>query len=200
MAKLGYLWLHNGRWENRQIVPADYMRAAVEVHSRAPWGDTYGYGIWVHPDRHPPIFEANGRGGQRISVIPEKDMAVVMTGGGFEPGDVGAFIFKALKTNSALPPNAAGFARLRTTVIAATKAPAPKPVAPAPDIAKSISGKSYLMSENVLGIKSLTLNLIASPPLLVMAFANGDKENRPLGLDGATADLARQGRPLTSRG
>ncbi|HEY6579461.1 MAG TPA: serine hydrolase, partial [Rhizomicrobium sp.] len=32
MAKLGYLWLHNGRWEDRQIIPADYLAKALTSH------------------------------------------------------------------------------------------------------------------------------------------------------------------------
>src|SRR3989440_678143 len=69
MAKLGFLWLHHGRWEDRQLIPADWMRDALEQHS-AMTGSGYGYGIWVYPDRTPPMFEANGSGGQSIIVGP----------------------------------------------------------------------------------------------------------------------------------
>ncbi len=71
MAKLGYLWLNNGRWEGRQLVPKEWMSAASRVQSQLAHGDEkYGYGFWLQPDRQPPLYEANGRGGQRISVTP----------------------------------------------------------------------------------------------------------------------------------
>lgn len=38
MAKLGYLWLKNGRWQDRQLVPEQWMRAAIAVQSRPGYG------------------------------------------------------------------------------------------------------------------------------------------------------------------
>ncbi len=75
--KIGYLWLNQGRWDERQIIPAEWLQEAIQVHSRADWGDEYGYGMWVYPTRD--VFEGNGRGGQRLSVVPSKNLVVVMT-------------------------------------------------------------------------------------------------------------------------
>jgi CubicO group peptidase (beta-lactamase class C family) len=184
-ARIGYLWLNHGRWGGRQIIPADWMEAATQVHSRASWGDQYGYGIWVYPDRKPPIYEGNGRGGQRLSVVPNLNLVVVMTGGGFEPGDIGDFIGQSIKSDRPLPKNPAAEARLAKVVTAAAGTPAAQPVTPIPAISKPISGKNYLLENNPVGLKSLSLTFSGGNEAVAhLEFADGRNENRPVGLDG----------------
>ncbi len=112
MAKLGYLWLHNGRWENRQIVPVDYLTQALTSHVNVQPGINYGYGMWLYPGHTPVDFEANGSGGQRITVIPSLDMVIVMTGGGFDANQVQNLIAPAPRSSLSLPANAEADARL----------------------------------------------------------------------------------------
>ena len=190
MAKLGYLWLHNGDWDGRQIVPADYLSAATAVHSRAPWNDQYGYGFWVYPNRTPPIYEGNGRGGQRITVIPSKNMVVVFTGGGFEPGDVGKFIGAAMKSGQPLPENRPAVARLKDSVKRAARAPSPQPVQPPPALAAKISGKIFEFDQNPLGLKELSLTFKPGAEaslrlsFIDRRFTAEPVSVRPIGLDG----------------
>jgi CubicO group peptidase (beta-lactamase class C family) len=112
MAKLGYLWLHNGRWEDKQIVPTDYLAQALTSHVNVQPGINYGYGMWLYPGHTPVDFEANGTGGQRITVIPSLDMVIVMTGGGFDANQVQDLIAAAPRSNSPLPANTEASARL----------------------------------------------------------------------------------------
>lgn len=188
MAKLGYLWLHGGNWDGRQIVPAEYMRAATQPHSRAP---EYGYGFWIYQNRGPAVlknigrlFEAQGRGGQRIWVSPEKNMVIVTTGGGFEPADVAALVFPALKADGELPANSTGDAQLTAASLAATRPPLPHPVQPLPSLARLISGKIYLLKVNRLGLKSISLKFTGEPPAVTFGFVDGRSETRPVGLNG----------------
>ena len=106
MAKIGYLWLHGGQWEDRQLVPVDWMRAAVQVHAHA--GPTQGR-IRLRPldpsRPQPADLRRTGRGGQRISVVPAKDLVVVFTGGEFELGDIGQFIGRAIDPTTHCPRN-----------------------------------------------------------------------------------------------
>ncbi len=191
-AKIGYLWLNHGRWEDRQIVPAEYLQDATQVHSRAAWGDEYGYGMWVYPTRD--VFEGNGRGGQRLSVVPSKNLVVVMTGGGFEPGDVGQLIVAALKSDQPLPENRAGAARLAAAVITASKPPTPKSIAPLPEIARTVSGKTYLLENNPVGLKTLSITFTSQSDASVrLTFTDNPTEVRPIGLDGV-ARLSPGGR------
>ena len=99
MARIGYLWLNEGRWQSRQIIPRAWMTSAILPHARVLTGD-YGYGLWVNRQHDPALFEANGRGGQRITVLPQKNLVLAITGGAFEPGDIGAFIVKAIRSDT----------------------------------------------------------------------------------------------------
>lgn len=187
MAKIGYLWLRGGRWKNRQLVPADWMRAAVQVHAHpaSSPGAEYGYGLWIYPDRSPPIFEGLGRGGQRISVVPAKDLVVVFTGGEFEPGDIGQFIGRAIKSDHALAENPAGAARLASAVRAATEQPAARPVATAPKQEEMISGRTYVLDANPFDLKSFALTFSGGATARLQ-LELGDRLDgpRPVGLDG----------------
>ncbi|HEX3945717.1 MAG TPA: serine hydrolase [Rhizomicrobium sp.] len=120
MAKLGYLWLHRGAWEGRQIVPAEYLDAAFSPHANVQPGVQYGYGMWIYPERGhaggPPDFEANGVGGQRIAVVPSQDMVMVITGAGLDANNVASLISGAVRSDTALPSNTLAIARLNTRV------------------------------------------------------------------------------------
>ena len=182
MAKIGYLWLNQGRWENRQIVPTEWMRAATQKHSHPNFGSgEYGYGFWVYPERNPPEYEALGRGGQRINVTPAKNIIVVFTGGEFEPGDIGKFIGESVKSNQHLPENQAGAARLASAVSAAVR---PPPV-PATPMSKAISGRKYIVEANPFGLKSFSLTFSGKDEAVAHLESTDDRvEERPLGLDG----------------
>jgi CubicO group peptidase (beta-lactamase class C family) len=120
MAKLGYLWLHHGAWEGRQIVPAEYLNAALSPQVSVQPGVQYGYGMWIYPERGhaggPPDFEANGVGGQRIAVVPSLDMVVVITGAGLDANNVASLISGAVRADTALPSNTLETTRLNGRV------------------------------------------------------------------------------------
>jgi CubicO group peptidase (beta-lactamase class C family) len=82
LAKLGYLYLNGGRWDTTQVVPADYVRASVQPHTKLPSstpGDGYGYQWWTTSVDAHPSFVAVGAGGQFIQVIPDLDLVAVIT-------------------------------------------------------------------------------------------------------------------------
>jgi CubicO group peptidase (beta-lactamase class C family) len=82
LAKLGYLYLNGGRWDTTQVIPADYVAASTRPHSTPPPGTpaaSYGYQWWVTSQASHSRFLAVGFGGQRIQVIPDLDLVVVIT-------------------------------------------------------------------------------------------------------------------------
>jgi len=81
LVRLGELYLHAGRWEGRQLVPAEYVGDATRRHTKLGRGWGYGYGWWVLGGR-PAGFAALGYGGQTIAVFPQQHLVVVVTGSG----------------------------------------------------------------------------------------------------------------------
>lgn len=77
MAKLGFLYLHGGAWEGRQIVSAQWVQTATEKHTATGGAPGYGYQWWIYPRWN--AYAALGRQGQTIFVIPDLDLVVVTT-------------------------------------------------------------------------------------------------------------------------
>jgi hypothetical protein len=77
MARLGYLFLNNGTWNGTQVISSDWVRRSTMSYYDTGW---YGYGYlwWNIPDTS--IYEATGHYEQKIYVIPEQDIVVVITG------------------------------------------------------------------------------------------------------------------------
>jgi CubicO group peptidase (beta-lactamase class C family) len=107
MARFGLLYLHHGRWGDLQIVPESWVRDSSRASVIVRPGVGYGYSWWINTAR-PPIFEAVGRGGQRISVLPKENMVVVFTGGGADTDQIAPFLFRAIRSDTAIPNNRAG--------------------------------------------------------------------------------------------
>jgi CubicO group peptidase (beta-lactamase class C family) len=80
LARFGFLYLNAGRWEEKEIVPAEWVRESTRPHAAKDplWAD-YGYLWWVGQDDDLPAFAALGYGGQMIYVVPSLDLVVVMT-------------------------------------------------------------------------------------------------------------------------
>lgn len=79
MAKLGYLYLHEGMWDGQRLVSAEWIKAATEKKTAtdSPLGLGYGYQWWTYPDRG--AYAALGLYGQTIFVVPDLALIVVTT-------------------------------------------------------------------------------------------------------------------------
>ncbi len=85
MARFGLLYLRMGRWEDRQIVPREWVEDSVIPYSDAGNSGGYGYLWWIAANgRHLPnviledgAYSARGAGGHYILVIPTNDMVIV---------------------------------------------------------------------------------------------------------------------------
>lgn len=96
MAKVGQLFIQNGQWNEKQVVPAEWLKemSSYQVPS-APsgtrfedlekaglnkenneWVQGYGYQMWMC--RH-NAFRADGFAGQYIMVFPDRDAVLVLT-------------------------------------------------------------------------------------------------------------------------
>ncbi len=78
MAKIGYLYLHNGIWDGKRIVSEEWIMQATSKKMDADLFPGYGFQWWVN--KKGGYYTAAGYGGQFIYVFPDKDMVVVFTG------------------------------------------------------------------------------------------------------------------------
>jgi len=83
-AKLGLLVANDGRWGDRQVVPAGYLR---EARSPSTANHCYGYLFWTGndctdiPEFLPPdTYAMSGLGMQNVFIVPSLDLVVVWTG------------------------------------------------------------------------------------------------------------------------
>ena len=115
MAKIGALYLNEGRWDGEQIVPAEWVAASTRKQIDATLQDGYGYQWWVSDDGR---YMAIGYAGQFIFVVPEQELVVVFTSDLSENDFYGpqnlldTFIIPAAVSSEALPANPAGAALL----------------------------------------------------------------------------------------
>jgi CubicO group peptidase (beta-lactamase class C family) len=83
LARFGLLFLRQGAWHSRQIVPREWVRESTKSHSDAGGGEGYGYLWWISRDS----FSARGAGGHYVWVIPSMDLVVVHRVNTDEPGN-----------------------------------------------------------------------------------------------------------------
>ncbi|MFX1285912.1 MAG: serine hydrolase domain-containing protein [Promethearchaeota archaeon] len=78
MAKFGFLYLNNGTWEGKQIVPADWVTRSTQVATSLQ-NEVLGYGYqwWISPYRN--SYSARGYLGQYILVMPDYNLIIVFT-------------------------------------------------------------------------------------------------------------------------
>jgi CubicO group peptidase (beta-lactamase class C family) len=80
-ARFGLLFLHKGKWNGRQIVSRDWVRAATGADRAIDPAYYFGYRYfwWLDVER-PGRFYAAGKYGQYIYVAPDADAVVVRLG------------------------------------------------------------------------------------------------------------------------
>jgi CubicO group peptidase (beta-lactamase class C family) len=80
LAKIGYLYLHDGMWDGKQIVSKAWVKQSVTPFIEAEEGFKYGFKWWLLPQKDGFVWMARGFGGQRLMVFPEKELIVTFTG------------------------------------------------------------------------------------------------------------------------
>jgi len=79
MAKFGYLYLNDGQWNGKQLIPTNYIRETTTKQNNVgpPVNLPYGYLWWVTQHENHPAFLASGNGCRLIYIIPTLDLVVV---------------------------------------------------------------------------------------------------------------------------
>ena len=111
VAKIGYLFLKNGLWDDEVIVRPEWVKASITPSVTVvemPNGGSgagggairYGFKWWLYSygkDSAQVAWGGSGFGGQRPIVLPEKDLIIVFTGWNILPGKPGLSATEAIR-------------------------------------------------------------------------------------------------------
>lgn len=112
-ARLGLLYLQDGVWAGRRILPRGWVEYSVTPTAQAPNGE-YGAHVWLEvpmpfrapggrrPELPKDAYHMVGYGGQFVTVIPSRDLVVVRLGLGRGGGtwDHATFLAEILKATN----------------------------------------------------------------------------------------------------
>ncbi len=85
-ARLGYLMLHQGAWQGRQVLPQWWVELSTQTSQEL--NPRYGYTWWVNtrgnnwPDLPRDMFAASGYRSNRCYIVPSLDLVVARVGSG----------------------------------------------------------------------------------------------------------------------
>jgi CubicO group peptidase (beta-lactamase class C family) len=90
LARVGHLYLQNGRWNGQQVLSREWIRESTSARSSVGPGEGYGYLWWTRApgatgaeyplaNRHAMYFGA-GTGGQLLLVVPSEELVIVHRG------------------------------------------------------------------------------------------------------------------------
>jgi len=189
MAKLGFLFLNQGQWDGKTIVPGSWVTASTASHSNRGDKKEYGYLWWVDP--RGKWYAALGLAGEHFFVYPTENLVVVFTSDlplgnnqDLTPlrGLLDQYILPAVKSSQPLPANPNSQARLEAGIkaLALPQQAVPQPL---PAIAGQISGKTYTLGDNPFGWKTMafTFQQGAKEAQIII----DGKNQLPVGLDNA---------------
>ena len=97
MARVGYLMLRNGKWNNEQVIPASWIKRSTSITTSYTdmykvdprlkdwpwwkWGQGLMWRIWDSPNLSPEFkgaYTATGNAGQYITIIPSMDIVIAL--------------------------------------------------------------------------------------------------------------------------
>lgn len=80
LAKIGYLYLHEGLWDGKRIVSKEWVKESLTPYIKAEENFQYGFKWWLYPLNGKFVWMAQGFGGQSLMVFPEENLIAVFTG------------------------------------------------------------------------------------------------------------------------
>lgn len=186
LAKFGYLYLNQGKWEGRQIIPEKWVSASTKAHTSESYNVDYGYQWWLID--YLDGYFGNGFGGQMLYVDPTEDLIVVFTAG--TPADqdyrvftklIKDYILSAISEEAISGENPKAFTQLVRQIGNLASPPEPSSV-DLPEIALEISNNSYEFENGEV----LRFKFTEDKDEAVMSWTqqDGEKNEYSIGLDG----------------
>lgn len=177
IAKFGQLYLQNGKWQGKQLVPESWVHAATARQTsngsnpKSDWDQGYGYQFWRC--RH-DAYRGDGAFGQFCVVLPEQDAVIAITSGVRNMQAVLDVVWDkllpALKS-APLPSDESAHKKLQSAV-ANLSLRQPESIG----IATSFFGKKYVFSTNDWKLESFSLEGSADGPTTLVTRLDGNEQ------------------------
>lgn len=87
LLKFGQLYLNEGKWNDKCLIPKEWVKLSTSAHIKANERNDYGF-QWWHPNKDHPVsmltgendaYYASGAGGQKIWIVPHLNLVAVST-------------------------------------------------------------------------------------------------------------------------
>jgi CubicO group peptidase (beta-lactamase class C family) len=162
IARFGQLYLQEGEWHGRQLVPRSWVKAATTLQTAngsrpdSDWDQGYCYQFWRC--RH-GAYRGDGAFGQYCVVMPEEDAVLAITSGTKDMQNVLNIVWERLLPairHAALPEDSRAHSEL-TGFLARLTLPFAQGNATPGEAAIEHMGKRYAFEENKAGIEAITL-------------------------------------------
>ena len=167
LAKFGQLLLQNGKWNNKQLIPAEWIREAtsfkiecIDSSRKIPremndWSQGYCYQMWRGRNN---TVRLDGMAGQFVILIPDKDAVVILTANARNTQEelnlVHNYLIPAIKSGKAIPPNPDHYGELQKKQ-SALYLKTPVSNSSGSEFASKISGKEFILEDNDYRIQSV---------------------------------------------
>ena len=179
IARFGQIYLQNGVWQGKRIVPEEWIADATKAASdnsntqtNPDWTVGYGYQFWRC--RH-NAYRGDGAFGQFCIVMPEQDAVLAMIGGVQNMQVVVDKVWEHLlpaMQSRALPANSQAYNELRDK-LAILSLPLPNGGASSPS-AEQWSGKTYKLESNHLKFESAAIQFGDRSNILILCDERGE--------------------------
>lgn len=162
IAKLGQLYLQKGNWKGQQILTEEWVNAATSLQTSngsspdSDWDQGYGYQFWRCRNN---FYRGDGAFGQYCIVMPEHDAVIAITSGSGNMQGILDLVWDHLlpgMQGDVMAADEESLNALRAKL--ASLSIAPVAGKESSDLATEISGKKYIMDENVQGMEAIMLD------------------------------------------
>lgn len=92
LLKFALLYNNHGKWNDKQLLPEQWIEESFQSHVSREGGGYYGYQFWLWQDtiqnKPIPFVACIGNGDQRIFIDQSNDLIVVITAGNYNKWDI----------------------------------------------------------------------------------------------------------------
>ncbi len=167
MAKFGQLLLQYGKWNNKQLIPVEWIKEAtsfkiecIDSSRKIPkdmndWSQGYCYQMWRGRNN---TVRLDGMGGQFVVLIPDKNAVVVLTANARNTQEelnlVHNYLIPAIKSDKAIPSKPDYYDELQKKQSALYLKPQVSNSSGS-EFATKVSGKEFILEDNDYQIQSV---------------------------------------------